>query len=81
MKVSMLTTHQAWAEKECYTGKELLKFRCKKTIAVIGDYVPPDSPCIRTVQQSDMACICGIITPREEIRHIIEPPLSPPPSM
>ncbi|TVU04514.1 hypothetical protein EJB05_47625, partial [Eragrostis curvula] len=63
----ILTSPQAWAEVDCYGDKELVKVKCKKTLEVLGPYVDPNPSCIRVVEQSDMACICGIIKPEEEI--------------
>ncbi|TVU50307.1 hypothetical protein EJB05_01674, partial [Eragrostis curvula] len=57
----------ALAEEDCHGDKELVKVQCRKTLEVLGPYVDPKPSCIRAVEQSDMACICRIITPEEEI--------------
>ncbi|TVU22980.1 hypothetical protein EJB05_32705 [Eragrostis curvula] len=69
---NILATHQTWAEQECYNDKELVKARCKETIAIPGPYVPPTPSCTSAVQQSDMVCICRILKPEEEL-HISIP--------
>ncbi|TVU04518.1 hypothetical protein EJB05_47629 [Eragrostis curvula] len=63
----ILTSHQALAEEDCHGDKELVKVQCRKTLEVLGPYVDPKPSCIRAVEQSDIACICRIITPEEEI--------------
>ncbi|TVU15250.1 hypothetical protein EJB05_38775, partial [Eragrostis curvula] len=63
---TMLTTHQAWGEYDCHGEKELVKSKCKKTITMVGDYIPPDDNCRRAVEASDMACICRILSLEEQ---------------
>ncbi|TVU32071.1 hypothetical protein EJB05_23789, partial [Eragrostis curvula] len=60
------TTHGVWGEADCHHEKILVFLKCKKTIKIGVDYVQPTSECRRTVQSSDMACVCRIITDDEE---------------
>ena len=38
-----------------------------KTITIIGAYVDPSNRCRATVQVSDMACICRVLSIDEEL--------------
>lgn len=64
----MLTTQLVWGEEDCYDQKKAVKLRCMKTIKLDGDYVDPSDKCRETVQKSDMACVCRVISPHEQLR-------------
>jgi len=61
----MFGTHRAWGEQDCYREKDLAKERCMETIKIGAPYVPPTESCRHTVGQSDMTCICRILTIEE----------------
>ena len=62
---TMFGTHQAWGVQDCYREKDLVKERCMETIKIGAPYVPPTESCRHTVGQSDMTCICRILTIEE----------------
>ena len=62
----MLATHPAWGEQDCYAEKDAVIRRCMETIIFIGDYIDPSNICRATVQQSDMACVCRVISDSEQ---------------
>ncbi|KAJ1287719.1 hypothetical protein BS78_02G032400 [Paspalum vaginatum] len=55
-------------EEDCYIEKERVKSVCKESIARSGPYVSPvhNPACIEAVRESDMACICNILTEEDE---------------
>ncbi|RCV29698.1 hypothetical protein SETIT_6G033000v2 [Setaria italica] len=63
---SRFTTHQAWAEQECYQEKIKVMNDCKKTITKHGRYIAPSPLCCHVVEASGMACICSILLPEDE---------------
>ena len=65
---TILMTHQAWGEDDCYDEKDKVKHDCMKTLDISKDWEEPSHKCRRTVQKSDMACICRIITIEEQIK-------------
>lgn len=64
---SMLVTHQACGEEDCYEDKEAVKSRCKKSINIVGNFVEPTAKCCEKVRASNMACICRKITAKEQL--------------
>lgn len=64
--IVVFTTHQVWSEQDCYGEKVLVVKRCWKTIEIGVAYENPTSKCRRTVESSDVACVCRIITTDEE---------------
>ncbi|TVU22256.1 hypothetical protein EJB05_31940 [Eragrostis curvula] len=64
---TMFRTQQAWGEKDCHGEKILVKEKCMESIKLVGDYVHPNQSCIHAVKDSDMTCICGIITLDDEL--------------
>lgn len=65
--VTMFTSHQAWGEQDCHEDKETILMVCYDSIEINGDYVPPTNICRRAVEKYDMACICRILKPGEEV--------------
>ncbi|TVT96971.1 hypothetical protein EJB05_57802, partial [Eragrostis curvula] len=63
---NIIATHQAWGEKECYGEKESIKHKCKENISIIDDYVRPGQECCHVVKESDMICVCRILSIEEE---------------
>ncbi|KAJ1257614.1 hypothetical protein BS78_10G009500 [Paspalum vaginatum] len=63
---AMLMIQQVWGDADCYDQKEAIKYRCRKTITIVGPYREPTSDCRHTVQASDMVCICEKITLKEQ---------------
>ncbi|RCV12422.1 hypothetical protein SETIT_2G268600v2 [Setaria italica] len=68
-KDAVFTAHQVWGDYDCYGEKELVKDIRKDTIKFEGAYIDPSDLCCHAVEQSDMACICRVITHEEE-KHI-----------
>ncbi|KAL6655225.1 hypothetical protein ACP70R_006051 [Stipagrostis hirtigluma subsp. patula] len=63
---TILTTYQVSGEKDCHDEKDLVFIKCKKTISIYGDYVPPNAACREAVIQSDMTCICLLLNLEDE---------------
>ena len=55
-------------EEDCYKAKDLVKHKCMATIEIRGPYIDPSDSCVHAVRQSDMTCICHIITMEEETK-------------
>jgi hypothetical protein len=65
---SMLVTHQAWGEVDCYFDKKLVKNKCERNIKMRGDYIHPGNECCNAVRRSDMVCVCLKMSLEEEAR-------------
>ncbi|TVU12344.1 hypothetical protein EJB05_45982, partial [Eragrostis curvula] len=64
---AVFTAHQGWGEEECYDEKILVKEKCMETITIRGDYVRPSAPCVQAVKDSNMICICRILTTDDQL--------------
>ncbi|OEL32785.1 hypothetical protein BAE44_0006196 [Dichanthelium oligosanthes] len=60
-------SHQAWGEQDCHADKATIKLVCINTIKVKGDYIPPSYLCRHLVGTSDMARICRMLEPSDEV--------------
>ena len=65
---TIIMTHQAFGEDDCYHEKDKVKHDCIKTLDINKDWEEPSHKCRETVQKSDMACICRIISIDEQIK-------------
>ncbi|KAF8702269.1 hypothetical protein HU200_033037 [Digitaria exilis] len=70
---SMLVKHQVWGEYDCYREKVAVMLKCNNSIKKGGPYVRPrpGDKCCTTVQASDTACICRLLTTDDE--ETVEP--------
>nr|TKW06245.1 hypothetical protein SEVIR_7G230100v2 [Setaria viridis] len=66
--LTIFTTHQAWGEEDCYEEKRSIIKYCIKSIRIRGKYVPPSRTCRVYVELCDMACVCHVLTPQDELR-------------
>lgn len=64
---AIFTTHQAWGEQDCHDEKEDVEKYCIGSIKINGDYEPTTAMCRQVVGRSDMACICCLLNPRDEV--------------
>ncbi|KAF8723704.1 hypothetical protein HU200_021668 [Digitaria exilis] len=66
---TILSTHQACGEEDCYRDKDLVLHKCESDIAVSTPYVRPrlDSQCCHAVQESTL-CVCRTLAREEEGR-------------
>ena len=63
----MFTSHQAWSEQDCHEDKEKLLTICWDTIKIDGAYVRPTAFCRYFVKKVDMACVCRLLNPADEV--------------
>ena len=63
---TMFTAHQVCGEKDCYDERDSVKIDCKNTLKLGTQYAPPSDSCCHTVRQSDMVCICHVLSVRDE---------------
>jgi hypothetical protein len=63
----MFSSHQALSEQDCHEDKEKLLTICWDTIKIDGAYVPPTRFCRYFVQKVDMACVCRVLNPADEV--------------
>ncbi|RLM73377.1 hypothetical protein C2845_PM15G20250 [Panicum miliaceum] len=65
---TMLAKHQVWGEKDCHDDKVSVMLKCKNSIKSGGPLVlpRPGDKCCTTVQASDMACVCHILSTDDE---------------
>ena len=64
----MFTSHQAWSEQDCHEDKEkLLITICWDTVKIDGAYVPPADFYCHFVQIVDMASVCRLLYPVDEV--------------
>jgi len=59
---AVFTAHQVCGEKDCYDERDLVISKCMVTINIGTAYVNPSQSCIDAVEQSDMECVCRVIT-------------------
>ena len=63
----MFTSHQAWSEQNFHEDKEKVLTICWDTVKIDGAYVPPTNFCNHFVEKVDMACVCRLLYPVDEV--------------
>jgi len=61
------TSHQALSEQDCHEDKEKLLTICLDTIKIDCAYVHPTALCRYFVKKVDMACVCRLLNPVDEV--------------
>jgi hypothetical protein len=66
---NMLAKHHVGGEQNCHGEKVLVMIKCHNSIKRGGPYVlpRPGDNCCTIVKASDTACICRILTDKDEI--------------
>ncbi|KAJ1277507.1 hypothetical protein BS78_04G009300, partial [Paspalum vaginatum] len=65
---TMLVTHQAWGDQDCYHEKDLVIEECMHTLKLHHPYVEPSNKCRSLVQSTDMDCVCRVLNTQDEAR-------------
>ena len=63
----MFTSHQAWSEQDFHEDKEKVLTIFWDTVKIDGAYVPPADFCCYFVQIVEMAFVCHLLYPVDEV--------------